>query len=218
MLVNDLFSREAFLLQLAAQHGQIIATHVDTWLQAPWCDSWFNRAREDTNNFVLPVLSWSQIQDTLEPLVDPNNTPDLTQYTFLALKWQGIAHLHHDKIVHHVLPTLSTHVSRHMQWYFDKCNAILLCTITIPHFLSTDQFLSYRLCPPSVKDWLKKLEYPILAELLPSFPWLHMLAPLTIDPTKDYAQVALDTVSVDPPLEHLAPDSAAPPRCHGPNR
>jgi len=104
-----------------------------------------------------------------------------------------------------------------MQWYFDKHNAVLLRTIAIPCFLSTDQFLSYRLCPPLVKDWLKKLEYPILAELLPSFPWLHMLVPLTIDSTKDYAQVALDTVSVDPPLEHPAPDSAAPPRCHGPN-
>jgi len=211
MIVNDLFLRETFLLQLAAQHGQTIATHVDTWLQAPWCDSWFHGAREDTNNFILPVLSWSQFQDTLEPLVDPDNTPDPTQYTFLVLKWQGIARLHHDKIAHRVLPTLSAHVNGRMQWYFDKRNTVLHHTTAIPRFLPTDQFLSYRLCPPLVKDWLKKLEYPILAELLPSFPWLHTLAPLTIDPTKDYAEVALDFVSEDPTLEHPAPAPAAQP-------
>jgi len=39
MVVNDLFSRETFLLQLATKHGQTIASHVDGWMQVPWCQT-----------------------------------------------------------------------------------------------------------------------------------------------------------------------------------
>jgi len=35
MAVNDLFSRETFILQLATEHGQSLASHVDSWMQAP---------------------------------------------------------------------------------------------------------------------------------------------------------------------------------------
>jgi len=60
MVINDLFSRETFLLQLATEHGQSLASHVDGWMQAPWCEHWFNGAHQETKSFVVPVVSWHQ--------------------------------------------------------------------------------------------------------------------------------------------------------------
>jgi len=135
MIVNGLFSHETFLLQLVAQHGQTIATHVDTWLQAPWCDSWFHRAQEDINNFVLPVLSWSQIQDTLEPLVDPNNT-SLIQPSTRSWCSSGKALLASIMTKSHIMYSLhSVHMST------DACNSILtrkmpFSTVPLPYSTS----------------------------------------------------------------------------------
>jgi len=74
MAVNNLFSRETFLLQLATQHGQSLASHVDGWMQAPWCKHWFNWARQAMKSGVLPVFSWSQLHDMLAPLIALTNS------------------------------------------------------------------------------------------------------------------------------------------------
>jgi len=120
MAVNELFSRETFLIQLATDHGQSLASHVEGWLQAPWCDSWFNGARRDTKNFVLPVVSWSQLRDTLAPLVVPDDSVDPRRYAFLVLMWQGIARLHTDKLTYRTLPGLTDYVRARMRRYFEK--------------------------------------------------------------------------------------------------
>jgi len=56
-----------------------------------------------------------------------------------------------------------------------------------------DHFLSYCLCQPSVKDWLKKLDIYILVDALPTFPWLNNFVPLVVDPAKDYSHVTLES-------------------------
>jgi len=93
-----------------------------------------------------------------------------------------------------------------MLWYLGKRNEVLQCTSTLPPFLLLDQFLSYRLCPPSIKDWLKKLEITPLADTLPSFPWLDNFSPLIIDPEKVYSHIALEPPSDTP---HSADTEAA---------
>jgi len=195
MAVNDLFSWETFLIQLATHHGQSLASHVEGWLQAPWCDSWFNGARRDTKNFMLPVVSWSQLHDTLAPLVVPDDSIDPRRYAFLVLMWQGIARLHTDKLTYRTLPRLTDYVCARMRWYFEKRDAVLQSTGNLPPFLPTDSFLSYRLCPPSVKEWLQKLDIHVLADALPAFPWLNDFIPLVIDPADNYSQVALTPAS-----------------------
>jgi len=96
MAVNDLFLQETFLLQLATEHGQNLASHIDGWLQAPWCNHWFKGAHQETKSFVIPVVSWSQLRDTIAPLVKPTESSDPRHYAFLVLMWQGIAHFHFD--------------------------------------------------------------------------------------------------------------------------
>ncbi len=192
MVVNDLFSWETFLLQLTTQHRQSLASHINGWMQAPWCDHWFNGVRQETKRFVVPVVSWCQIRDTLVPLVAPTDSSDPEHYTFLILMWQGIARLHSDRLAHRTLPTLMDYISVRMRQYFDKHHTVLWQTPELPVFLSTDQFLSYCLCQPSIKDWLRKLDIYTLADVLPAFPWLNDFAPLVIDPAKDYSQVTLE--------------------------
>jgi len=76
MAVNDLFLQETFLLQLATQHSQSLASHIESWMQAPWCKHWFNGAHQVTKSFVLPMMSWHQLHDMLVPLVAPTNLID----------------------------------------------------------------------------------------------------------------------------------------------
>jgi len=72
--IDGSFSRQVFLQQLAAQHGQVVATHAEAWMKGPWCDSWFTGIARATKSFVLTMLSWSQIRDTLTPLIPPGIT------------------------------------------------------------------------------------------------------------------------------------------------
>ncbi len=125
-------------------------------------------------------------------LIAPDNLIDPRHYTFLILTWQGITHLCTDKITHHTLPMLTDYISACMHWYFEKHNVVLHCTSELPPFLTMDHFLSYCLCLSSVKDWLKKLDINILADALPTFPYLDNFATLVIDPAKDYSHVALE--------------------------
>jgi len=98
------FNLLPFILQFATHHGQSIPSHIYSWMQAPWCDSWFNGAHQDTENFVLLMLSWSQLQYTSELLVALEDSISPIHYTFLTLMWQGIDCLHTDKIIHYILP------------------------------------------------------------------------------------------------------------------
>jgi len=56
--------------------------------------------------------------------------------------------------------------------------------MSYPSFSCWDHFLSYCLCPPSIKDWSKS---QTLAKALLSFPWLDDFATIVIDLAKDYA-------------------------------
>jgi len=76
------------------------------------------------------------------------------------------------------------YVSAQMHRYFEKCNAILQHTYELPQFFMLDHFLSYCLCPPSIKDWSKS---QTLAKALLSFPWLDDFATIVIDLAKDYS-------------------------------
>jgi len=152
------------------------------------------------------MVSWSQMKDTLTLLVIPDGSLDAGCYMFLTLMWQGIAQLHTDKVLHCILPMTTSYVRVLMLWYLGKRNKVLQCTSTLPPFLLLDQFLSYRLSLPSIKDWLKKLEITPLADTLPSFPWLDNFSPLIIDPEKVYSHIALKPPSDTP---HSADTEAA---------
>jgi len=72
--LDDNFSRDLFFDQLADQHGTALAHHVDSWLQGPWCTSWFKAVKHSPVTFILPILSWSQMRSTLDVVLKPEQS------------------------------------------------------------------------------------------------------------------------------------------------
>jgi len=84
--------------------------------------------------------------------------------------------------------------------------------VDIPLFLATNHFLSYQLCPPSVKEWQKKLDVATPCNALPAFPWLEGFIPTIINPAKNYATTpVLLAVMVTQLLDNTIPDNPTPP-------
>jgi len=109
VLVDDKFSHETFLATLAVQHGHPITCHVTTWLQGNWCDSWFQGVCQDLASFTMTIMSWSQIQEAIEPFFDDELDPAISNpWVFPMLMWQGMACLHMTRS-----STTSIHNSRH---------------------------------------------------------------------------------------------------------
>jgi len=133
---------------------------------------------------------------------DSTNTPPVSvntkRYVFSILTWQGIARMHHNKITNVWIPQATPQVGIRIQKYLEKQHALLCNTAGIPVFLPTNQFLSYRLCPPMVQTWHKNLELGPLITTLPNFPWFSLYEPVPIDPAKEYADVALPQASAPP--------------------
>ncbi len=106
--------------------------------------------------------------------------------------------MHHDKITNVWIPQATPQVGARIQKYLEKRHTLLCNTAGIPVFLPTDQFLSYRLCPPMVQTWHKNLELGPLITALPNFPWFLLYEPVPINPAKEYADVALPSASAPP--------------------
>jgi len=112
--------------------------------------------------------------------------------------------------MHHVLPTLTSTLSRRMLAYFDKCHAILTTTPGILAFPISDHFLGYNLCPPSVKDWRTRMDFTSLFTAIPTFPWLTEFISLPINPTQDYGSTTLAQAATDLSGPSLVAGSSPP--------
>jgi len=71
---------------------------------------------------------------------------------FSTLKWQGIARMHHNKLVSHILPTLTPQVNSCLLKYYEGHDIIIANMPGFPSFAKTDQFLGYTLCPHLQKN------------------------------------------------------------------
>jgi len=173
MIIDETFSQNGFLQKLAAHHGDILVHHVDSWLQGSWCDSWFYRVQHSPETFAIMMFSWSQIWDTMDTLMASDASASTQACIFSTLKWQGIVQMHHDKLLNHTLPALMLQVSSCLLKYFECCNIIIANMPSFPTFPTMDQFLGYTLCPPSMKEWTKKLNLGLLIMMSQCSPWVR---------------------------------------------
>jgi len=80
-MLDKKFSCNLFLNKLADQHGTILARHVDSWLQGPSCNSWFQAIQQSP-----------QMHSALDVILNLENSLASLPYAFLAVMWQGIYH------------------------------------------------------------------------------------------------------------------------------
>ncbi len=191
MTIDEAFSRNSFLQKLAGHHGDSLAQHVDSWLQGSWSDSWFYGVQRSPEMFATTMFSWSQVRDTMDTLMATDASASTQACIFSTLKWQGITRMHHDKLINHILPTLTPQVTSRLLKYYERRDIILANTRGFPSFPKTDQFLGYTLCPPSTKEWTKKLDLGPLIMVSQRSPWVWHFQPVIVDPSRDYTSVAL---------------------------
>ncbi len=127
--------------------------------------------------------------------------------------------MYHDHLLFHTLPQLSTTVATRIRRYFELRHTVLSNTQDLPAFADTDHFLGYVLCPPSVRDWHRRLELPLFTTAMPPFPELGRFSILPIDTSSDYLGVALSPLPEEEAASTApAAETAGPPGTTGVGR
>jgi len=104
-----------------------------------------------------------------------------------------------------------------MNKYFEKCAGIISNTTALPPIPLADQFFSYHLCPPLVKDWHHHLDFAAIMVKMPKFPWLQQFHPLMVDPTLGYSSTVLQPVPPEVPAPGNTTQATQTPRAHRTN-
>jgi len=148
--------------------------------------------------FAIMMFSWSQVCNIMETLMATDALALMQAFVFSTLNWQGIARIHHDRLINHILPSSTPQVSTQLLKYYDHHDIIISNMPGFPIFPTMDQFLGYTLCPPSIKEWTKKLDLGPLIMVSHSSPQLRHFQPIITNPSCDCTSITLTLMGTQP--------------------